>query len=190
MPADYPTLSFDSEQAWEEWLAVNHSQADGLWLKIAKKASGIDSVTYDEALDVALCYGWIDGQKKKFDDQYWLQKFTPRRKNSPWSQRNRDLVAALIDAGRMRESGQAEIDRAKGDGRWEAAYPRASTIEVPDDLQAALDQNPAAKAFFATLKSADRYAVLYRVTTAKRAETRQKRIAQFVEKLSKGETLN
>lgn len=182
--ADYPTLPFESEQIWEDWLEVNHNKADGVWLKIAKANSGIDTVTYAEALNVALCFGWIDGQKQKFDDKYWLQKFTPRRQRSPWSQRNKELVAKLIAAERMREAGQAEIDRAKEDGRWAAAYAPQSKIEIPEDFQAALDANPTAKAFFATLKSADRYSVLYRITTAKRPETREKRIRELTAMLN------
>jgi uncharacterized protein YdeI (YjbR/CyaY-like superfamily) len=178
-----------SPQAWEQWLEQHYSEAEGLWLKIAKAKTGIPSVTYAEALEVALCYGWIDGQKQKFDDEYWLQKFTPRRKKSPWSQRNKDIVAGLIAAGRMREAGQREIDRAKADGRWENAYASQSKIEIPADFQAAMDQNPAAKAFFATLSSVNRYAVLYRITTAKKSETRQKRIDKFIDMLNKGEKI-
>ncbi len=187
---DYRILAFDSEQSWEAWLEAHYSEPDGLWLKIAKAGTGIPTVTYAEALNVALCFGWIDGQKQKFDDQYWLQKFTPRRAKSPWSQRNKGLVADLIAAGRMREAGQQEIDRAKADGRWDAAYASQSKIEVPEDFQAALDAHPDAKAFFATLNSANRYAVLYRITTAKRAETRQKRLTQLIDMLDRGEKLH
>jgi uncharacterized protein YdeI (YjbR/CyaY-like superfamily) len=187
---ELPIIAFESEAAWEPWLDAHYADSEGLWLKIAKKDSGHASVSYAEALDVALCFGWIDGQKGKFDEQFWLQKFTPRRAKSPWSRINQEKVAALIAAGRMREAGLKEIERAKADGRWDAAYDSQSRIAIPDDLQAALDANPEAKAFFDTLNSANRYAVLYRVTTAKKAETQEKRIEQLIAMLNAGEKLH
>ncbi|MBZ0301359.1 MAG: hypothetical protein K8J31_16550, partial [Anaerolineae bacterium] len=137
--SDLPILWCESEQVWEQWLEQNHTQSEGVWLKIAKKDSGHDSVSYPEALTVALCFGWIDGQKNKFDAQFWLQKFTPRRKASKWSQINRDKAEALIAQGRMREAGLTEVERARSDGRWDAAYSSQSRAVVPDDFQQALD---------------------------------------------------
>lgn len=186
---DLPIIPFASQQAWENWLEENHATSPGLWLKVAKKDSGHQSVTHLEALDVALCFGWIDGQRKKLDDQYFLQKFTPRRPKSVWSQVNREKVSQLIAQGKMREAGLKEIERAKADGRWDAAYASQSKIVIPDDLQAALDANPAAKAFFETLNSQNRYAILYRVTTAKKPETRQNRIQKFIAMLIAGEKI-
>jgi uncharacterized protein YdeI (YjbR/CyaY-like superfamily) len=191
MPTDdLPILPFPSQRAWEEWLEANHAQSRGVWLKIAKKASGIETVTHAEALDVALCFGWIDGQRGRLDDEWFLQRFTPRRPRSRWSQINRDKVERLIADGRMRPAGQSEIDRAKHDGRWVAAYAGQRTIEVPPDLQRALDAQPGAKEFFATLDSANRYAVLYRIHDAKRAETRARRIERFVAMLARGEKIH
>lgn len=187
--ADLPIIPFESQTAWEQWLEENHATADGLWLKIAKKGSGHPTVTYAEALDVALCFGWIDGQKDKFDDEYFLQKFTPRRKRSKWSQVNREKVEALIAQGKMRDAGMREIEAAKSDGRWDAAYAPPSKIEVPDDLQAELDKNPEAQAFFNQLNKTNRYAILYRIHDAKRPETRQKRITQFIDMLNEKKTL-
>lgn len=177
-------LSFPSAAAFEEWLADRHTSSSGIWLKLDKKAAGSQSLTYAEALDVALCFGWIDGQKAKFDDAHWLQRFTPRRPRSKWSKVNRDKATALIDQGRMRPSGLLEIQRAKEDGRWDAAYDGQRTATVPEDLARALAQNPAAQEFFATLDSRNRYAVLYRVQDAKKPETRRRRIEQFVTMLA------
>lgn len=185
-----PEIPFETDSAWETWLAENHNTSQGLWLKLAKKESGIASVTYAGALEVALCYGWIDGQKNKFDATWWLQKFTPRRARSPWSRINRDKVDVLIAQGRMQPAGLAEVERARADGRWEVAYHSQSTIAVPEDLQAALDAEPAASAFFAQLDRVNRYAVLYRITTAKKPETRQKRIEQYVAMLAAGQKLH
>ncbi|MFF9341557.1 YdeI family protein [Streptomyces sp. NPDC014773] len=184
---DLETVTFDSAEAFEAWLGEHHADSPGLWLKLRKKGPGIVALDYAQALDVALCYGWIDGQKAKFDELWWLQRFTPRRRNSRWSKVNRDKVAALTAQGRMRPPGQAEVDRAKADGRWEAAYDSARTATVPDDLAAALAAEPAAAAFFETLGSAHRFAVLYRVQDTKRPETRARRIEQFVAMLAKGE---
>lgn len=190
MADDLPILPFASAAAFEAWLEAEHAHAAGLWLKIAKKDAGIATVTYAEALDVALCFGWIDGQKRSFDETWFLQRFTPRRRGSRWSKINTDHVARLEAAGRMRPAGLAEVEAAKADGRWARAYESQSAATVPDDLQRALDANPEAAAFFATLKGANRYAVLYRVQDAKRPETRARRIDQYVEMLARGETLH
>ena len=191
MPAELPILPFPSPAAWEAWLEVEHARAAGVWLKIAKKGTGIATVTYAEALDVALCFGWIDGQKRGFDATWFLQRFTPRKRDSAWSKTNTEHVARLIEQGRMRPAGLAQVEAAKADGRWEAAYDGQRTISVPDDLQAALDANPEAAAFFATLTGANRYAILYRVQQpAKRPGTRERRIEQFVQMLARGETLH
>ena len=182
-------MLFNSEQDWEQWLEEHHTTSPGTWLKIAKKEAGKESVSYQEALTVALCFGWIDGQKNKFDNEYWLQKFTPRRPRSPWSAINRDKATQLIEQSKMREAGLREVERARQDGRWDTAYASQSKATVPDDLQAALDQNEAAKAFFEQLNSVNRYAILYRIQSAKKPETRQKRIAQFVEMLAEKKKL-
>jgi uncharacterized protein YdeI (YjbR/CyaY-like superfamily) len=187
--AEKPTLSFTRQRSWATWLGKHHSTSAGVWLRIAKKTSGRKSITHDEALEVALCYGWIDGQAKSDGDAHWVQKFTPRGKRSLWSKRNREKALALIAAGAMRPAGLAEVDRAKGDGRWNAAYDSPSRIAVPDDLQAALTANTRAQRFFATLNGQNRYAVLFRIHTARKAETRQKRIQQFVAMLARGEKI-
>ncbi|MCX4410143.1 YdeI/OmpD-associated family protein [Streptomyces sp. NBC_01764] len=186
---DLETVAFESAEAFQTWLGENHAASRGVWLKLRKKGPGIVALDYAQALDVALCYGWIDGQKAKFDDQWWLQRFTPRRPRSKWSKVNRDKVSALIEQGRMHPSGQAEVDRAKADGRWEAAYDGAKTATVPDDLTAALTADPAAAEFFETLDRQNRYAILYRVQDAKKAETRARRIEKYVAMLAKGEKL-
>jgi uncharacterized protein YdeI (YjbR/CyaY-like superfamily) len=173
--------------AWERWLKRHHATAAGVWIRMAKKASGIASVDHPEALEVVLCYGWIDGQRKGDGDQHFLQRFTPRTARSTWSKINRDKVLKLIDDGRMQPAGLAEIERARADGRWDAAYDAQSVATVPPDLQAALDANRKAKAFFATLDSRNRFAILFRTQGAKKPETRARRIAQFVEMLAKGE---
>jgi uncharacterized protein YdeI (YjbR/CyaY-like superfamily) len=182
-------LAFESDAHWEAWLQEHHATSDGVWVKIAKKGSGIPTVAYPEVLDTALCFGWIDGQRKALDDSYFLQRFTPRRARSRWSQINRDKVAALTKAGRMRPAGLAEVERAKADGRWDAAYAGGRTMEVPDDLQRELDARPGAAAFFATLNSQNRYSILYRLHDAKRPETRARRLAKFVAMLEAGETI-
>ena len=171
-------------------MEANHATADGVWIKVAKKGTGIARRSSPEALDVALCFGWIDGQRRSIDDTYYEQKYTPRRARSKWSKINVEKVAALIEAGKMRPAGLAEIERAKADGRWDAAYDSPSRISVPPDLQAELDKRPAAAANFAALKSTNRYAILYRLHDAKRPETRARRLAQFVEMLERGETLH
>jgi uncharacterized protein YdeI (YjbR/CyaY-like superfamily) len=186
---DIPILPFASKKKWAAWLAKQHNNASGVWLELAKKGSGIPSVTYDEAVDVALCYGWIDGQKKGLDDKYWLQKFTPRGPKSIWSKINTEKAEKLIESREMKPAGLKAIEAAKQDGRWDAAYESQKNISVPEDFQAELDKNPKAKAFFASLKSASRYAILFRIHHAKRSETRARRIRQFVEMLESGENL-
>ncbi|MPT10023.1 MAG: bacteriocin-protection protein [Comamonas sp.] len=184
-----PTL-FTSAKAFEAWLKKNHATSDGLWLKIAKRGSNEPSVTYPEAVEIALCWGWIDGQKKSLDDQHYLQRFTPRRARSVWSKINVEKVQGLIEAGRMQAPGQAQIEAAKADGRWARAYDGARTSTVPEDLQAALEAEPAAKTFFASINASNRYAILWRIQTAARAETRARRIAQLVGMLARGETIH
>lgn len=186
---ELPIIRFATAQDWENWLAEHHQTAPGLWLQLAKKASGLASVSYDEALDVALCYGWIDGQRKSADDQSWLQKFTPRGSKSVWSKVNCGRVEALVAQERMQPSGLAAVEAAKQDGRWDAAYDSASRAVVPADFQEALEAYPHANAFFATLNRANRYAILYRIQTAKKPETRTKRIQQFIQMLENHEVL-
>jgi len=186
---DLPILAFPTRDAWAAWLDEHHASAPGLWLKIAKKGAGVPTVTYAEAVEVALCFGWIDGQKASFDETFFLQRFTPRRPQSIWSRINRDKVEELIVRGEMRPAGLREVERAKADGRWDAAYEPARTATVPEDLRVALDANDAARASFATLNAANRYAILHRVHTAKKPETRARRIAQFVAMLAEGKTL-
>jgi uncharacterized protein YdeI (YjbR/CyaY-like superfamily) len=185
MPADpLPTVSFESTNAWDAWLTAHHADSPGLWLKIAKKGSAGRSISYSDALDVALCHGWIDGQKGRLDDEYWLQRFTPRKPGSKWSKINTERAAALIASGRMRPAGLHQVERAQADGRWEQAYESQSRVTVPEDLARALAANQRARAFFATLDSTNRYAILYRIGTTKRPETRAKRIDAFVAMLS------
>jgi len=186
---DLSILAFETQQDWEAWLNEHHAASKGIWLKVAKKEAGIATVTYAEALEGALCYGWIDGQKASFDDQYWLQKFTPRRPKSVWSKVNCDKATALLAAGRMQPAGIRQVELAKADGRWEAAYDSQSKISVPDDFQRELDNNPEAKEFFSTLNSVNRYAILYRIHTAKRSATRAARIQKFIEMLANHEKI-
>ncbi|MDR7298925.1 uncharacterized protein YdeI (YjbR/CyaY-like superfamily) [Pelomonas aquatica] len=189
-PPDAAPALFKNAKAFETWLKKHHATSDGLWLKIAKKGATEPSVTYPEAVEVALCWGWIDGQKKSFDDQHFLQRFTPRRARSVWSKINVDKVAALLEAGRMQAPGLAQVEAAKADGRWAQAYDGARTSTVPEDLQAALDAEPKAKAFFATLNATNRYAVLWRIQTAARPETRARRVEQLVAMLAREEALH
>lgn len=186
---DLPIILFEGQKEWADWLDQHHAEAAGIWLRLAKKASGIQSVSYDEAVEVALGYGWIDGQKKSYDEASWLQKFTPRGAKSIWSKINREKAERLIASGQMKPAGLRAVEAAKQDGRWEAAYDSQSRATVPDDFQAELDKHAEAKAFFATLNSANRYAILWRIQTAKKAETRARRIQQFIEMLEKGEKL-
>jgi uncharacterized protein YdeI (YjbR/CyaY-like superfamily) len=175
--------------AWRAWLAKHHAEQDGVWLVLAKKGTvEPTSLRYDDALEEALCHGWIDGQVNRRDETTYKQRFTPRRKRSPWSKRNVGIVERLVEEGRMHAAGFAEIERAKSDGRWDAAYAGPATIEVPDDLAKALAANPKAQAMFDVLTKQNRYAVLYRVTTAKRIDTRERRISEYVEMLARGET--
>jgi uncharacterized protein YdeI (YjbR/CyaY-like superfamily) len=186
--SDQAALFCASRADWRDWLEAHHGDADGVWLKIAKKRTGIASVSHAEALDVALCFGWIDAVRHAHDDEYFLQRFTPRRARSKWSQVNRDRAERLIEAGEMHPAGLAEVRRAKADGRWDAAYEPQSRATVPDDLQAALDANRAAAQTFATLTSQNRYAILFRLRDAKRPETRARRLERFVSMLERGET--
>lgn len=189
MELDKPMMSFASPAEWEAWLEEHHGDSDGVWIQMARKSSGIASVDHAGALQVALCFGWIDGQRRSYDETSFLQKFTPRRQRSNWSKINIGHVERLIADGRMRPAGQREIDAAKADGRWEAAYASQTTIEVPADFQAALDARPEAAAFFATLGRSARYPFLYRIQAAKRPETRAKRIAEYTDLLAEGNTL-
>lgn len=188
-PADLPVLLFRDAAEWERWLEA-HAEAPGLWLKIAKKDSGVASVNYQEALDVALCHGWIDGLKRSLDDKHFLQRFTPRKPRSLWSKINIGKVEQLTVAGRMKPGGLREVERARADGRWDAAYASARTIEVPDDLKAALAKKPKARAFFEQLDKTNRYAVLWRVHTARKPETRTARIEKLVVMLGRGEKIH
>jgi uncharacterized protein YdeI (YjbR/CyaY-like superfamily) len=188
--AEQPVLFFATPVELEAWIDEHGEESDGIWLKFAKKDSGIESVVYAQAIAIALSYGWIDGQAKRLDDHHYLQRFTPRRSRSKWSKINREKAERLIAEGRMRPAGLREVERAKEDGRWDEAYDSPSTATVPDDFQAALDATPAAAEFFSSLGSTKRYSFLYRITDAKRPETRAKRIAEYVELLSRGETLN
>ena len=191
MPDDgLPVLGPGSAAEWDAWLSEHHAGSAGLWLKIPKKSSGASGVSYPDALSVALCHGWIDGQKGRLDDDYWLQRFTPRRAGSKWSRINRDQAAALIEAGQMRPAGLREVELARADGRWAAAYESQSTAAVPEDLARALAGNDAAAAFFERLDRANRYAILYRLADAKRPETRARRIATFVAMLSEGKKIH
>jgi uncharacterized protein YdeI (YjbR/CyaY-like superfamily) len=188
--APLPVILFEDREAWAAWLDERHATAAGVWLRLAKKGASIRSLSYAEALDVALCYGWIDSQKKGHDAESWIQKFTPRGPKSIWSKVNREKVQALTDAGRMRPAGLRAVEAAKGDGRWAAAYDSQRTATVPEDLAAALDGRREAKAFFAALDGANRYAVLWRVQTARTPAARAKRIATLVEMLARGEKIH
>lgn len=185
-----PILAFASQDAWQQWLAKHGAASPGIWLRFAKKTSGVASVSKAEAIESALAFGWIDGQLNPFDEQSWLVRFTPRGPRSRWSQINVATATKLLAAKRMTPAGLAEVDKAKADGRWDGAYAPQSKAEIPDDLQAALDADPAAKAFFATLTGANRFAVLYRVHDAKTQKTRAARIEKFVAMLARGETLH
>ena len=189
MPKDeLPIIEFADQAAWERWLQREHASSKGVWIKIAKKATGIPTVTHAEALTEALCYGWIDGQRAPDDESFFLQRFTPRRPRSKWSQVNRQKAIDLIEQGRMRPAGLAEVEAAKADGRWEAAYAPQSSQSIPEDFQRALDENPAAKEFFATLRGVRRYSFIFRIADAKRPETRERRIREFVAMLAEGRT--
>jgi uncharacterized protein YdeI (YjbR/CyaY-like superfamily) len=181
---------FKDQAAWLAWLDKNHADSSGIWLRLAKKKSGLQSVTYAEAIETALCYGWIDGPKRPESDQAWLQRFCPRSAKSIWSRINREKALVLIKSGRMMPAGHQAIDQAKSNGRWESAYDSPSRAEVPDDFQAALKISPKAKSFFETLDRANRYAVLFRIQTAKKPETRARNIQKFLTMLERGEKIH
>ena len=185
-----PTVFFASAAEWEEWLEANHASSPGVRLKIAKKNTAIESVRYPEVLESALCFGWIDGRRETLDESYFLQRFTPRQPRSTWSKINREKAEGLVAAGRMRPAGLAEVERAKADGRWEAAYESQSRIAIPDDLERELASRPQAKEFFLRLSSQNRYSILYRLQDAKKPETRARRLAKFVAMLEAGETIH
>ncbi|MCW3033662.1 MAG: hypothetical protein QOK19_2645 [Solirubrobacteraceae bacterium] len=185
-----PVLAFASAAEWRGWLAEHHSSALGVWISIAKKGSGIESVRYPEVLEEALCFGWIDGRRMRLDERRFLQRFTPRRARSPWSRINREKAEALIERELMAAAGHAEVDRARADGRWERAYASQRRAVVPEDLQAELDRRPGAAAAFAALSAQNRYAILYRLEQARRPETRTRRLAAFLAMLEAGETLH
>ena len=187
--AEQPVVFFASPAEMEAWLEERGEASDGIWLKFAKKDSGIRSVVYAEAVEIALCHGWIDGQARRLDDDHYLQRFTPRRARSKWSKINREKAERLISEGRMRPAGLREVERAREDGRWDEAYDSPATATVPDDFRDALDAEPAAREFFETLGSTKRYSFLYRIKDAKRPETRARRIAEYVELLREGKTL-
>jgi uncharacterized protein YdeI (YjbR/CyaY-like superfamily) len=189
-PAVPPIRAFKTQNDFSAWLEKNHGRSSGLWVRLAKKNSGIKSITYAEALEVALCYGWIDALKRPENERTWLQRFLPRRPKSLWSKINRDRALALIESGRMHAAGLAEIDRAKSDGRWEAAYDSPSRATVPPDFQKELDRNPMAKAFFETLDRINRYAIIWRIQTAKEGEAKRRRTRALIEMLEKGEKLH
>jgi uncharacterized protein YdeI (YjbR/CyaY-like superfamily) len=188
-PRDQNTVVCKSQHAWEQWLERHHSASPGVWLKIAKKGSGLASVSHPQALESAICYGWIDARRERFDDNYFLQRFTPRRSKSKWSSTNRNKAISLIEEGRMKPAGLREVEHAKADGRWDVAYDPQSSITVPDDLLAALKKNAGARDFFDTLDSRNRYAILYRIHDAKKPETRARRIANFVDMLKERKTI-
>jgi uncharacterized protein YdeI (YjbR/CyaY-like superfamily) len=183
-------LSFRSSSEFRKWLAANHRRSDGIWLRIFKKGSGESSVTYAEALDEALCFGWIDGQKQRHDEDSWRQRFTPRRPRSGWSKINTQHATRLIAAGRMKAAGRAQIDAAKKDGRWTAAYDSPSQATFPEDFLAAVRRNKKAEAFFESLNKANRYAIAYRLQTAKKPETKQRRIEMILAMLARGEAFH
>lgn len=187
---DLPVIAFKSQQAWDAWLASQPARSKGLWLKLAKKSSGIASVSRPEAIDTALCHGWIDGQLDSFDDRYWLIRFTPRQSTSKWSEKNRARALQLVESRHMQPAGLNEIERAKKDGRWDAAYAPQGTAQVPDDLRAALAKNKKATSFFETLDSTNRFAILHRTHTAKKPETRKARIEKYVMMLAEGKTIH
>jgi len=190
MADELPIVLFATPEELEAWMEKHGARSDGVWAKIAKKDSGLQSVSYAEALEVALCFGWIDSQKRSFDAQYFLQRFTPRRPRGRWSRINREKAEGLIESGRMRSAGLAEVEAAKTDGRWEAAYEGQRAAEIPADLRRELDARPEAREFFATLDSANRYAIVYRLGEAKKPETRERRLRKFVEMLERGEKVH
>lgn len=187
---EQPVVFFETPEEFEKWLAQNHDNHPGVWLRMFKKGTQKPSVTYAQALDVALCYGWIDGQSKTYDEESWIQKFTLRGKKSIWSIRNREHVERLTQAGKMKPAGQAAIDAAKADGRWENAYASSKNAEMPQEFVMAINNNPKAKAFYETISPTNRYAIYFRITTPKKAETRARKIKEYVEMLERGETIH
>jgi uncharacterized protein YdeI (YjbR/CyaY-like superfamily) len=185
-----PIIRFESQEDWEAWLQENYEASGGIWIKLAKKESGIESVSRQEALDIAICYGWIDGQAASFDDNFWMQRFTRRRPKSKWSKINCQKATELIAQGKMKAPGLEEVESAKRDGRWDNAYDSQRTMTVPDDLQKKLDENPRAIEFFANLDSKNRYAILYRIHDAKKPETRARRIEKFIAMLNEGKKIH
>ena len=184
-----PVASFESRDDWEAWLDEHHSTTDGVWVRLAKKGSDAATISLSTAVEVALCYGWIDGKARRIDADYWMVKFTPRRPKSKWSRINRERATKLIEKGQMKPAGWREVERAKADGRWDAAYEAPSSMPVPDDLQRALDGNDEARQFYASLDARNRYAILYRIHDAKKPETRARRIAKYVAMLNKKEKI-
>lgn len=189
-PGNLPIVDLENHSAWTKWLKENHAKSSGVWLRLAKKGSELESVTYDEAIESALCFGWIDGQKKGYDDKAWLQKMTPRGPRSIWSKINREKAEALIASGRMKPAGLEAIERARKGGQWDAAYDSQSGAVVPPDLQTELDKSKEARDFFVTLNSVNRYAILHRIQTATKPETRAKRIQKFIEMLKRKEKIH
>ncbi len=187
---ELPIIAFDTVSAWEDWLEKNHGASPGVWVKLAKSAGGVPPMTYDRAVECALCWGWIDGQKKKLDESWWLQKFTPRGPKSVWSRINRDRAVSLISVSRMKLPGLAAVEQAKKDGRWARAYEPQSAAAVPADLQRELDRNPRARDFFATLRSNNRYAIIFRLHGARKPETRERRLRLFLQMLEEGKTIH
>jgi uncharacterized protein YdeI (YjbR/CyaY-like superfamily) len=187
---EVPIRAFKDAKAWDAWLAKNQGKDAGIWMRIAKKASGTKSITYPEAVEIALCHGWIDGLKRPESATTWLQRFTPRRKRSIWSEINREKAIALIAAGRMKPAGLGEIERAKRDGRWDAAYASPKSATMPADFRKELDRHPKAKAFFKAISRTNSYAIMWRIQTAKRPETRARRIQTYIEMLEKGATIH
>jgi uncharacterized protein YdeI (YjbR/CyaY-like superfamily) len=190
VPPELEILECHGPLAWERWLEAHHGQSPGVWLKIAKRGAGVESASYAQALEVAICFGWIDGQKRGFDERFWLQRFTPRGPRSRWSEINRGKAQELIAAGRMRDPGHRQVQAAQADGRWEAAYEPQSRTTIPPDFQAELDRNPAALQFFATLTGTRRYAFLYRLHNVKSPPARARRISSYIERLNAGQTLD
>jgi uncharacterized protein YdeI (YjbR/CyaY-like superfamily) len=190
MPAELETIHFESVAALRSWLEANHETSPGIWVQMAKKGTGRATITWDDLVDEGLCFGWIDGQRGALDETYFVQRFTPRTKRSKWSKINTDRVARLIKAKRMRPAGLRQVELAKADGRWDAAYEGSKVAEVPDDLQAALDASPAAAEAFAGLDRTNRYAILYRIGAVKRPETRARKIGEFVAMLERGDTVH
>lgn len=184
-----PILQLASPEEWEAWLDAEHASSDGVWLKFAKKGSGVTTVVYAEALDVALCYGWIDSQVMTFDERFYLQRFTPRRARSKWSKINVEKIEALTKSGRMKPAGLEQVELAKADGRWDASYPSPANMTEPADLEKALKASPKAAEFYATLNKSNRYAIIYQLEDAKKPETRERRLAKFIGMLERGEKL-